>query len=346
MKITVVNAMAPFVWGGAEELAHHLILNLRKLGHEAELYRIPFTWEPFDQIPVEIARLKALRLNGADRVISMKFPIYMLDADHHSTWLVHQYRQAYDLWDSPYCNIPHSAEGREVRDLIIASDNQALRSRERLFTISDEISGRLLKHNEIKAAPLRAPINDPELFCGGPYEDYILAPGRINASKRQSLLVEALQYLGRDARLVIAGPPESDEDAANLRRLVEQHGLEDRVKLDLRFLTRQELATYVNNARAVAYLPFQEDSYGYVTMEAFEAGKAVITTTDAGELLDIVLDDQTGRVVDPEPRQLAEAMALYLKSEDRARDHGLAAQALWRSTGINWPENIARLIGN
>ena len=346
MKIAIVNAMAPFVWGGAEELAHHLVLNLRLLGHEAELYRIPFAWDPYTNLPVEIARLKALRLNGADRVISMKFPIYMLDAEHHSTWLIHQYRQAYDLWDSPYCNIPHTAEGREVRDLIIASDNQALRSRERLFTISDEISSRLRKNNDIEAPPLRAPINDPELFSGGAYQGYVLAPGRINASKRQWLLVEAFQYLGADARLIIAGPPESKEDAAALHRIIEKHDLGDRVKLDLRFLSRKELADYVNNCRAVAYLPFQEDSYGYVTMEAFEAGKAVITASDAGELLEIVLDGETGRVVEPEPRQLAAAMSAYLGSEKRAREHGLAGQALWRSTGINWSENISRLLGN
>jgi glycosyltransferase involved in cell wall biosynthesis len=346
MKITVVNTMAPFVWGGAEELAHHLIMNLRRLGHEAELYRIPYAWDPFDKIPVEIARLKALRLPAADHVISMKFPVYMLDAENHSTWLIHQYRQAYDLWGSPFCNIPDTAKGREVRDLIVASDNVALGSRDRLFTISEETSFRLRKYNGVEAMPLRAPINDPELFCGGRYEGYILASGRINATKRQSLLVEAFQHLGSDARLLVAGPPESEEDAATLRRLVEELGLNGRVKLDLRFLSRKELAEYVNNCRAVAYLPFQEDSYGYVTMEAFEAGKPVITVSDAGELLDIVVDGETGRVVAPEPHALAAAMSAYLKSEDMARAHGSAGRALWRSTGINWPENISRLLGN
>lgn len=346
MKIIVVNAMAPFVWGGAEELAHHLILNLHRLGHEAELFRMPFAWEPFDRLPAEMARMKALRLPKADRVISMKFPIYLLDAEHHTTWLVHQYRQAYDLWDSPYCNIPHDATGREVRDLIVVHDNAALGSRERLFTISGEISSRLQAHNGITADPLRAPINDPELFSGGPYGDYILAPGRINASKRQALLIEALRYADRGTRLVIAGPPESDSDRAQLLRLVEELGLEDRVKLDLRFLTREELAAYVNGSRAVAYLPFQEDSYGYVTMEAFEAAKPVITVTDAGELLDIVLDGQTGRVVAPESRTLGPVLSEYLGNEDKARDHGRAGQALWRSKKINWPENIARLLGN
>lgn len=346
MKITVVNAMAPFVWGGAEELAHHLVQNLQGLGHEAELYRMPFAWDPFDRIPAEMARLKALRLPKADRVISMKFPIYLLEAEHHTTWLVHQYRQAYDLWDSPYCNIPHDAAGRAVRDLIVAHDSAALGSRERLFTISQEISARLSTHNGIDAEPLRAPINDPELFTGGPYEDYILAPGRINASKRQALLLDAMRYADKDTRLVIAGPPESDADRDGLHELVEKHGLGDRVKLDLRFLTRQELATYVNHARAVAYLPFREDSFGYVTMEAFEAAKPVITVSDAGELLEIVLDDQTGTVTAPEPRLLGDAMSAYCRDERLARDRGRAGQALWRSKGINWPENISRLLGN
>ncbi|MBA3669046.1 MAG: glycosyltransferase family 4 protein [Sphingomonas sp.] len=345
MKIGVVNTMAPFVWGGAEELAHHLIVNLRRMGHEAELYRIPFAWEPSRSLPVEIARLKALRIGDADRVISMKFPVYMIDADHHTTWLIHQYRQAYDLWDSPYGNIPHTAEGHEVRKLIIDSDNQALRSRDRLFTISDEISSRLKLHNGIEASPLRAPINDPELFVGGASENYILAPGRINASKRQGLLIEAMRYLDGGAHLIIAGPPETSQDEAALRQLVEEHDLGDRITLDLRFLSRKELATYVNNCRAVAYLPYQEDSYGYVTMEAFEAGKPVITTRDSGELLDIVINEETGLVVEPDRRALAMAMSVYLNSVDRAREHGAIGQALWRSTGINWPENIARLIG-
>lgn len=345
MKIAVVNSMAPFVWGGAEELAHHLILNLRRLGHIAELYRIPFAWEPYSGIPLEMARSKALRLSNFDRVISMKFPVYLLEAERHSTWLVHQYRQAYDLWDSPYCNIPHTPEGEAVRELIVDQDNQALRARDQLFTISGEISGRLERFNGIKAPPLRAPLNDPQLFTGGASEGYILAPGRINASKRQKLLVEAISRMGPDARLIVAGAPERDEDAAALRSLVEKHGLEGRVTLDLRFLPRNELATYVNNCRAVAYLPYQEDSYGYVTMEAFEAGKPVITATDAGELLDIVHDGRTGLVSAPEPAELAEAMSAYLASESMARDHGRAGQQLWRSTGINWSETIERLLG-
>lgn len=345
MKVAVVNSMAPFLWGGAEELASHFVRNLRELGHDAALYRVPFAWDPYSGIPREMVRCKALRLSTFDRVISMKFPVYLMDAENHSTWLIHQYRQAYDLWDSPYCNIPHTPEGEAIRQLIIDHDNAALRTRYRLFTISNEISSRLEFYNGVRAPALRAPLNDPELFTGGPYEGYILAPGRINDAKRQKMLVQAMRFLGPRCRLIVAGPPEREEDGIALRELVARYKLEGRVKLDLRFLSRKELADYVNNSRAVAYLPYQEDSYGYVTMEAFEAAKPVITSSDAGELLEIVSHRRTGLVCPPEPQLLAEAMSSYLDNESLARDHGQTAREVWRATGINWRENIDRLLG-
>ncbi|GAA4005784.1 glycosyltransferase family 4 protein [Sphingomonas humi] len=345
MKVAVVNSMAPFVWGGAEELASHLIRNLRDQGLEAHDYRIPFAWEPYTGLPFEIARSKLLRFDDYDRVISLKFPVYCLEAEHHTTWLIHQFRQAYDLWNSPYCGIPHDAAGIRVRNIIHDEDRRVFTSRERLFTISEEISRRLRDATGVVARPLRAPLNDPQLFQGGPDEGYILAPGRVNAAKRQSLLVRAAAKLPANCRLIVAGPPESDEDARALHELVERHSLEDKVELDLRFLSREELARYVNHSRAVAYIPFQEDSYGYVTMEAFEAGKPVVTSNDAGELLEIVKHGHTGQVAEPTPEALAAAMDRYISNGRLAASHGMAAREGWRSLGINWGNTIEALLG-
>jgi hypothetical protein len=49
MKVLIVNNMAPFIWGGAEELAVNLQKNLIIAGHDAEVMRIPFQWEPASQ---------------------------------------------------------------------------------------------------------------------------------------------------------------------------------------------------------------------------------------------------------------------------------------------------------
>lgn len=345
MKVLVVNTMAPFVWGGAEELTGHFVRNLQIQGHEAELLRLPFQWEPFDNIPAEIARFKMMKLPNVDRVISMKFPAYFIPAENHTTWLIHQYRQAYDLWGTDYGNLPPDCRGELVRDLIRSHDNEFFTRQTSLFTISSEVSRRLKHYNGAEAPPLRAPINDPHLFVGGERGDYIVAPGRINAAKRQYLLVEAMRYLPPSARLIVVGPPDSPIEAHRLRSIVAQHKLEDRVVLDMRFVDRAELAKYVNHSAGVAYLPFQEDSYGYVTMEAFEAGKPVITTRDAGELLDIVIAEQTGFVTEPEPEALAACMAKVLYDPPIASAMGAAGRDLWQSKDISWESHINKLLG-
>lgn len=51
MKVLVVNNAAPFIRGGAEELADRLVRELNATsGIEAELLRIPFRWEPAECI--------------------------------------------------------------------------------------------------------------------------------------------------------------------------------------------------------------------------------------------------------------------------------------------------------
>jgi glycosyltransferase involved in cell wall biosynthesis len=344
LKVSIVTNMAPFVWGGAEELAVNLHRELGLAGADVELMRIPFAWEPSDRLVDEVAFCKQLEIRNADLVIAMKFPAYHVRSHKKKIWLIHQYRQAYDFYDNGHTNIPNSASGDSVRKLIVDEDNALFRATGRVFTISEEVSQRLLRYNGVSSETMRAPLNDPFLFTGGEPCGYILAAGRVNAAKRQSLLVEAMRHLPPSAKLIVAGPPDSPADAEDLRSRVRRNGLEDRVKLDLRFLSRQELATYVNEANAIAYLPFMEDSYGYVTMEAFEARKPVITTTDSGEVQILVMDGVTGRVCNPGPEELAQAMSQLLENPDMAHRLGLEAHAFWRGKDINWSRHIERLL--
>jgi glycosyltransferase involved in cell wall biosynthesis len=100
----------------------------------------------------------------------------------------------------------------------------------------------------------------------------------------------------------------------------------------------------VNGATAVAYLPFDEDSVGYVTMEAFHAGKPVLSTSDAGGVLEIVRDEETGVVCEPTPEALAAAMSALVAEPGRAARLGRAARALLDARGITWPATVEKLL--
>lgn len=344
MKVLVVNNMAPFVWGGAEELAAHLQRNLVLAGHESEILRIPFQWEPASRIPSQMMMVRAFELFNVDRVIALKFPAYLIRHPNKILWLVHQYRQAYDLYDVGHTNLPGGSDGDELRFIIHHADQEAFREAQKVFTISEVTKNRLKKYNGIDAGVLLPPINDPERFCGGELGDYILAAGRVNAMKRQHVLVEALLHTDQDVRLLIAGPPDNPDDAVCLQKAVERSGLSDRVKLDLRFLPRDTYAQYVNNALAVAYLPFDEDALSYVAIEAATAGKALITAVDSGGVLGLVGHEDTGYVAEPSPESVGAMINRVWRRRARTRALGDALRCKWEGMGVTWEATVGALL--
>ncbi len=344
MNVLVLSTMVPFVRGGAEELCDHLVRNLRLVpGVEAEAMRVPFSWEPAEKLVEEMLVSRSLSIVNVDRLIPLKFPAYLAPHPNKVPWLLHQYRQAYDLFDAGQSNIEATPRGDALRGMIRAADDQAFREARRIFTLSPTGAGRLRRYNGFEAEILPQPLNDPELFGGGEAEGYVLAGGRVGRGKRQHLLVRAMRH-APGLRLVVAGPPDSAEDADHLRRLAAAEGVEDRVALDLRFLPRAELARLVNGASAVAYLPFDEDSVGYVTMEAFHAGKPVLSTNDAGGVLEIVRDGETGAVCDPTPEALGAALSALAAEPARAARLGRNARALLDGRGITWPATVEKLL--
>lgn len=344
MRVVVANNMVPFVHGGAEELANHLVRRIKERGHDVELLRVPFRWEPFSILPKQIALTRQLRVDLADIFIPLKFPVYSIPHHHKNLWLLHQLRHVYDLYESGHTNIPASPDGDLVRSMVHRSDAQSFAEAHAIMTNSPTTSARLLRFNGIDSDVLYPPLNDPELFVGGQTEEYIFAGGRVDPLKRQDLLIRAMALTPASVRLVIAGPPDSEATAERLRKLVEELGLSSRITLDLRFMTRSEVAALVNGSIACAYVPYDEDSLGYVTMEAAQARKPVISATDSGGILGLVIDGVTGWAVDPSEAHLAEALTEASSKPRVSKSRGEALHDHWASFGATWNHTLDRLL--
>ena len=120
MKVLVLNNMVPFLRGGAEALAEEIVRRLNVThGIQAELVRIPFKWEPAERLIDEMLICRSLRLYATDLMIGLKFPAYLVPHHHKRIWLLHQYRQGYDLWDAGQSNIPNTPRGRIIRQAVI-----------------------------------------------------------------------------------------------------------------------------------------------------------------------------------------------------------------------------------
>ena len=96
--------------------------------------------------------------------------------------------------------------------------------------------------------------------------------------------------------------------------------------LDFGFHPVKKIADYVAHARACAYLPVDEDALGYVTMEAAAASKPVITLTDSGGILQLIVNSETGCVVEPEARAIARAIDSLCSDPAHSEEMGRAAR--------------------
>lgn len=343
MKIAVLNNHAPFVSGGAEYLADSLVAQLQSCGHEAVLYRIPFSWTPPEKIVEGMLACRLIRLDGVDRVIALKFPVYYVPHDNKVLWLLHQFRQAYELWGTPWQHLPETDEGRQVRQAIIDADNTCLPEARAIYTNSHVTGDRLRKFNHLDSEVLYPPLLNPEQFSCDGYGDYVFYPSRITRSKRQYLVVEAMRHTRTPVRLVVAGGAENADSLRQLEALVETEGLAERVRIVPRFIAEDEKATLFAGALACAYTPVDEDSYGYVTLEAYQSRKAVISCRDSGGVTIVVKDGETGYLTDPEPEQIARAMDELYLNKDRARAMGEAGFLHVQSLGITWARVIEKL---
>src|SRR5271169_2647468 len=136
MRALIVNNAAPFIRGGAEQLADQLVLRLNATkGVEAELLRIPFRWEPADCIVEQILLNFNLRIDQADRIIALKFPAYLIPHHCKILWLLHQFRQAYDLYESGMSHLCGHESGERIVQLVRNADRQGFVESRAIYTL-------------------------------------------------------------------------------------------------------------------------------------------------------------------------------------------------------------------
>jgi glycosyltransferase involved in cell wall biosynthesis len=138
-------------------------------------------------------------------------------------------------------------------------------------------------------------------------------------------------------RLIVAG--EGPLRAA-LEAQAVRSGVADRVMFTGP-VDEEELLNLYAGALAVAFPPYDED-YGYVTLEAFLAGKPVITTLDAGGPLEFVDHDVSGLVVTPHPEAIGAAISRL--ADNRAEAARLGDAGYERARAITWDGVVERLI--
>lgn len=338
MRLIVTANATPFLTGGATYHFDGLVAALRERGHDVETLRFPFTFHPEESIVrlmdwCETLDLEAPNGQRVDKVISLQFPGYGVRHPHHVVWIMHQHRIVYDL----YPDEPEEAV-RRLHEAIPPYDNRVLARAERLFANSRNVSARLSRFNGLAAEPLYHPPPLAGYFRQGEALNYVFMPSRMEALKRQGLVLEAARLWRAPVTCVLAGRGGLLETN---KRFIAEHDLGARVVILEDCPDAEKLALYAN-CLGVLYPPRDED-YGYVTLEAQLAAKPVITCDDSGGPLELIEDGATGFVVEPTPQAIADAVDRLWDDREAAREMGRLGLARYQERGISWDDVVARL---
>lgn len=343
MKIALVSSFVPFVNGGARNIVEWLEATLVAEGHHVERVYLPHIDTP-DQIFTQMAAFRWIDLQSADRVICFRPPAHLIKHPNKVVWFIHHIRAFYDLWDSPYRGFPDDAQHRDIREALIDADTRALREARVVYSNSAVVAKRLRNFNGVESEVLYPPVYESSRFYCRSFNDEVVCICRIEHHKRQHLLLEAMRHTRTPVRLRLCGASSGAEYPLELRDVIARHGLQNRVQLQSEWISETQKIEYLADCLAAAYLPLDEDSYGYPSLEASLAGKPVLTTTDSGGVLELVENGRNGYVCPPSPLTLAQALDHLYADRGATVRMGAAARKRLDELGINWSTVLRKLL--
>ena len=239
MRIAVVRPQVPFAHGGAEIFSDALVEELRARGHEADSVTVPFKWYPGARVLTQAFLWRLLDLTEADgkridMVVATKFPSYLVRHPEKRVWLVHQFRQAYELDRTDLGQFGESPEDRAIRRQVQELDRVGLGEASRLFATSQNVAGRLERSTGLVAEVMPHPAQELAYRNDG-HGDFVLSVNRLDRAKRIDLLLEAAARRA-DAR----GRRRGDgPDRDRLEGLARDRGLDGRVRFAGRVACRR-----------------------------------------------------------------------------------------------------------
>lgn len=384
MKIAVVApGSVPYTIGGAEKLWWGLVDHINSLtSYDAELVKLSSPERTFPELMASYRRFSELDLSRFDRIISTKYPAWMVDHPDHVVYMQHKLRGLYDAYH--FCGKPkqldpdslktapaplqalmdfsqHSDPDREMLPEFWSKLEAALAVAPEWFVFPGPITRRLVHFLDgigLRRSAITKYCAISENVAGR--EHYFplgVAPEVIHhPSDLPEFKNTGADYIYTVSRL--DGPKRIDllldafmktKDDVEFRIAGEgpqEQELKRRAAGDprVRFLGRVSDAETIAQYAGAIFIPFipYDEDYGLITYEAMRSEKAVLTTFDSGGPNELVEHGVNGLVVNADPDALAEAMRELLADRDRTAAWGRQAARAVRH--ISWSNTVSALL--
>lgn len=184
----------------------------------------------------------------------------------------------------------------------------------------------------VEVAVIHHPSDLPAFQATG--SSQIFTVSRLDQAKRIDLLIRAYKKVNSALPFRIAG---TGPELENLQKIA---AADPRIQFLGRLNDEQVIQNY-QNSLFVPFIPYDED-YGLITIEAMQAGRAVLTTLDAGGVNEFVENKVSGLSVEPTVEALAGAMQSLVDDPENTLHMG--RNAVKKVAHISWPNTCETLL--
>ncbi len=383
MKIAIIApSPVPFGIGGAENLWWGLLNEINQNSpHQAELIKLPSPEAGFWDLIASYKQFSQLELGYFDRVITGKYPGWMVNHDYHVCYMLHRLRGLYDTYH--FLNLPETFESEHprVREFqsymqntfskrdalpeffsrldMLAADNTIAKE---VFNFPTAFSRQIIQYldgiglskNAIYkyTAISRTVSNRKDYFPPSAKVDVIYPPSNLHgfhcANDDYLFTVSRLDGPKRIGLLIESMQHVKSNIQLKIagtgpdeQRLRNLAAGDSRIEF-LGFVNDKDVVDLYANALAVLYVPYDED-YGLVTIEAMMSSKPVLTVTDSGGPTEFVKNRENGFCVSPSAEALADSIDYLCTHRAEAKQMGRVGQK--SVSNITWENTVTGLLG-
>jgi glycosyltransferase involved in cell wall biosynthesis len=364
MKIALIApSPVPFTSGGTESMVIEIqrLLNTQTF-HQCEIIKIPTREGSFWELIESYHAFYSLDLSHFDAVISTKYPSWMVNHPSQILYLVHPFRQVYDLYYK--FSQPNDLQGfdryQQVQDILEmtrAGDEKTSEIFDLLFSIRKDRSMYPKSLFNFPGPFLRAILRY--------FDRCALSTAHICRYYAISDHVKTREgYFPSDVPITVLYPPtrrcpcperlHPERFALSVSRLANTKRIDlliramDHVNPDIHLKIvgegpeEKKLRKLAKNNKRIEFLGFirdkhlqelyssafcllfvpKDEEYGLVIPEAMRCRKPVITTEDSGGPLELVQNGANGYIVSPDPKKIAEKMTYLYENPQYAREMG------------------------
>ncbi|MCX7758824.1 MAG: glycosyltransferase family 4 protein [bacterium] len=327
MKIAILSTIEPFIMGGAKKQFENLYSILKENQNQVELFLIPFNFN-IEKLNEQIEGIRKIHINS-DIIITSRPMSYVIKHPNKILWFMHHISYFYEFSETPinpYLNHPNF---KEKQQKFLEQDTLFIKESKKIFTVSNFVSQKLKKYNNVESQTVYPPLNDTHKFYFNKYSDYFFLPSLITFTKRQHLIIEGLLYTRNPVKLILAGQIDKKYYLKYIAPLIKHKKIKQNLIIIDNYINNEKYDYYANSLGTI-FTPINE-AFGYVVLESFFSSKPVITTNDSGGPCELITNNTTGFVTEPHPQNIAQIMDTLYENRKYAEKLGKNAYEFAKS---------------